>query len=214
MQSPFRTAGHRHSLPVVAVAVLALMVLASACGKRGDRSAHTGLSDAKPADGGQDLRADPCSLAAPEAVAVTFGVPVAELEQASLGSMCAYEWRGLERRLNVNVLVERVAADDEDAMRYFDRSAAATVPATRADGSARFCDVSGVGDQARFDAVTGVLSVRHGPLVFTVEAYHGEHVSTAGHDLASMVAANRAWRARTMGERQRDAVALARAMLE
>lgn len=79
----------------------------------------------------------------------------------------------------------------------------------------QFEDVDGIPDQARFNLSTGALHMRHGNLVFNLNAYAGEKMPMPSpFSAAALVEASKVWLVQTLPQRRQDAMLLAKAALK
>ena len=71
--------------------------------------------------------------------------------------------------------------------------------------------IEGLADEAKIDNQDGILRIRSGNMIFYLAAYNGPRKPLSGaSNLDKIMAEERAWKAKTMPDRARDGIELAR----
>ena len=163
-----------------------------------------------------DLRSAPCQVVTRDVVSDTFSVPVEEIEQSSMSSLCAYHWEREGELLDVTVHVSAIGADPAQATALFQQATTEPGQTPVMHSGDAFEDVDGLGDQARVDIRTGDVHVRRDRLYFTLNAYHGPVMPTVPRPPAveGITDVREQWRRSTLADRRQAATDLVRASID
>ncbi len=194
---------------LLAGALLWALAVSSGCSGHDSSQAAAGVGDSQPTP---DPRREPCEVVTREVLATTFALPVLEIEQSSMSSLCVYHWAGGDELLDVTLHLSAVTDDAADARARFEEATAEPAGKAAPQAEPAFEELAGLGDQARVDTRNGDVHVLRDRFYFTLNAYYGPGMPAARRPpvLPSGADARARWVQATLPQRRQAATELAR----